>query len=195
MPKDHQILAVPNTGGVEDADSGCAASYPLVEAQTLRAAGKQKRKRRQSGAELLEASLIGGLLFGLIFLLLDISMALFLRSTFQNAVRVGVRYGITGANVPGPGQDDSIKAVVKKNAVGFLNSTAAAATIHVHFMSPVDGTKSSNAQGNIIEVSIEGYPFRLLAPFKHSGNPLISACAFDVMEPYTGAPPPLTVSE
>ncbi len=157
--------------------------------------GRQKRKRRQSGADLLETSLIIVPLFGLIFLMLDLSMALFLRSTLQNAVRDGVRYGITGNNSPGPCQDDSIKAVVKTNAIGFLNSTSAAADIHVHFMSPVDGSHSSNAPGNIIEVSVEGYTFHLLAPYHHTGNPVLWARAYDVVEPYTGSPPCLTVSE
>jgi Flp pilus assembly protein TadG len=155
----------------------------------------KKRKKSQSGAELLEAALIAVPLFGLIFLMLDVSMVIFLRSTFQNAVRDGVRYGITGNNSPGPCQDDSIKAVVQANAVGFLTASGPAAHMHVHFMSPVDGSVSNNAQGNIIEVSVEAYQFNLLAPFKHSGNPLIWARAFDVMEPYPGAPPCLTVSE
>ena len=85
----------------------------------------RSRKSSQRGAEIIEVTLIAVPLFGLTFLLLDLSMAICLRSTFQHAVREGVRYAITGANDTGPCQDDSIKAVVKKNALGFLNSSAA----------------------------------------------------------------------
>src|ERR1700755_52023 len=98
------------------------------------------RRRSQGGSELLEVALICVPLLGMIFLLLDLSMVIFLRSTFQHAVREGVRYGITGANDTGPCQDDSIKAIVKQRALGFLNSTANSAKIHVHFTSPVDGS-------------------------------------------------------
>jgi Flp pilus assembly protein TadG len=155
----------------------------------------KKRRRSQSGAELLEVSLIALPLFGMIFLLLDLSMVIFLRSTFQQAVREGVRYGITGANDTGPCQDDSIKAIVKKNAIGFLNSTSEATTMHVHFMSPVTGAVSNNQPGNIIEVSVEAYKYGPMAPYGHIGGTYMWARAYDVVEPYPGTAPCLTVSE
>jgi hypothetical protein len=129
------------------------------------------------------------------FLLLDVSMVVFLRATFQHAVREGVRYGITGDNATGPCQDDSIKAVVQKNAVGFLNSTTAAATMHVHFMSPVNGSQSDNSPGNIIEVSVEAYKYGPLAPYQHTGSPMIWARAYDVMESYPGGAPCISHAE
>jgi hypothetical protein len=154
----------------------------------------RKRRSSQSGAELLEVSLIAVPLLGLIFLLLDISVVIFLRSTFQQAVREGVRYGITGANDTGPCQDDSIKAVVKKYAIGFLNGTNAS-TMHVHFMSPVTGAVSNNQPGNIIEVSVEAYKYLPWAPYWHVGGTFMWARAYDVVEPYPGVAPCLTVSE
>ncbi|HXK07925.1 MAG TPA: TadE family protein [Verrucomicrobiae bacterium] len=144
---------------------------------------------------MLEVTLIVVPLFGLVFLLLDLSMVLFLRSTFQHAVREGVRYGVTGANDTGPCQDDSIKSIVKKDALGFLNSISGSSKIHVHFSSPVDGTRTNNAPGNIIQVSVEAYIYNPLAPFHHSGSPYVWARAYDVMEPYPGSPPCLTVAE
>ena len=144
---------------------------------------------------MLEVSLIALPLFGMIFLLLDLSMVIFLRSTFQQAVREGVRYGITGANDTGPCQDDSIKAIVKKNAIGFLNSTSEATTMHVHFMSPVTGAVSNNQPGNIIEVSVEAYKYGPMAPYGHIGGTYMWARAYDVVEPYPGTAPCLTVSE
>jgi hypothetical protein len=154
-----------------------------------------KRKSSCRGAELIEVALIIVPLFGMMFLLVDISMVLFLRSTFQHAVREGVRYGITGANDTGPCQDDSIKTIVKQRSLGFLNSAANTAKIHVHFTSPVSGNKSDNGPGNIIQVSIEAYQFIPFAPYQHSGKPYLWARAFDVMEPYPGTHPCLTLSE
>jgi hypothetical protein len=132
----------------------------------------------------------------LTFLMLDLSMVIFLRSTFQHAVREGVRYAITGANTIGPCQDDSVKAIVQQNAIGFLSSTSASSTLHVHFMSPVDGSVSNNAAGNIVEVSVEGYNYGPLAPFQRLNYPLtIFARAYDLMEPLPGSLPCITKSE
>ena len=152
-------------------------------------------RRRQRGSELVEVSLIAVALFGFTFLLLDVSMVIFLRSTFQHAVREGVRYGITGDTATGVCQDDSIKTVVKRNAVGFLNSTTGAATIHVHFMSPVDGSKTDNSPGNIIQVSVEAYKYGPLAPYQRVGAPMLWARAYDIVEPFPGANPCITKSE
>jgi hypothetical protein len=108
-------------------------------------------------------------------------------------VREGARYAITGQNTPGPGQDDSIKAVVKKHAVGFLNTTQAAATIHVQFINPVTGGQGNNSPGQIVNVKIEGYKYSTLAPFERLNYPLyVFATASDLIEPYSGASPPLT---
>jgi hypothetical protein len=156
----------------------------------------QRRNSRRRGAQMIEVALIVVPLFGLTFLSLDVSMVVFLRSTFQHAVREGVRYGITGYT-PSSGtcQDDAIKAVVKKNAIGFLNNSPASSTIHVHFMSPVDGSVVDNSPGNIIQVSIEAYKYGPLAPYQRTGSPMIWARAYDVVEPYPGSLPCITTKE
>jgi hypothetical protein len=153
----------------------------------------EHRKHRQRGAELLETALILGPLLGITFLMLDLSMVICIRSTFQHAVREGVRYAITGQNTPGPCQDDSIKAFVKQNAIGFLNSTSASATMHVHWINPVDGSVSNNSAGQIVEVSVEGYQYLSLAPFQRLNlQPKIWARAYDLMETIPGTPPCIT---
>ncbi len=158
--------------------------------------GLNGRNRRRRGAEILEAALVAVPLFGLTFLALDVSMVVFLRSTLQHAVREGVRFGVTGyTSGPSVCQDDAIKAVVKANAIGFLNSTSAASTIHVHYMSPVDGSVVDNSPGNILQVSVEGYKYGPLAPFQRTGSPMIWARAYDVIEPYPGALPCITNKE
>lgn len=158
--------------------------------------GLKRSRRGERGAEALEATLVIVPLLLMTLLMLDLSVVIFLRSTFQHAVREGVRYAITGANDTGPCQDDSIKAVVKKNAVGFLNPSGPAATIHVHFMSPVDGSISDNSAGNIVEVSVEAYQYGPLAPFQRLNYPLsIWARAYDLMESVPGARACITKSE
>jgi hypothetical protein len=127
--------------------------------------------------------------------MLDLSMVLFLRTTMQEAVREGARYAITGQNTSGPCQDDSIKAVVKARALGFLGSTAGAATLHIQFINPNTGGQGTNAPGQIVNVKVENYKYSALAPFQRLNYPLyVSANAADVIEPYSGASPCLTKS-
>lgn len=153
-----------------------------------------RKRRRQSGAELVETSLVVLPLFGLLFILLDVSMVVFLRSTFQEAVREGVRYGITGATNTGMCQDDSIKQVVQKFALGYLKGSAAS-SMHVHFLNPATLVQADNEPGNIIEVTVENYRYIPLAPYGHNGSTYVWARAFDIMEPYPVTAPCLTVKE
>lgn len=144
----------------------------------------------------MEVSLVLAPLLGITFLLLNVSVAIFLRSTLQHAVREGVRYAITGQNNPGPCQDDSIKTFVRNNSAGFLNSTAASNSIHVHFIDPVNGNVTTNAGGNIVEVSVEGYQFNPWAPYMSMKSPVnIWARAYDVMEPVPAPLACITKSE
>jgi hypothetical protein len=157
---------------------------------------KPGKKSSCRGAEMLEVTLIAAPLFGLTFLLLDLSMVLFLRVTFQNAVRDGVRYAITGQNTPGPCQDDSVRAVVKKSSLGFLNNSPASGTIHVRFIDPVSGAVTNNAYGNIVEVSVEAYSYGPLAPFNRLNMPIkLWARAYDMMEFVPGTLPCITTHE
>jgi Flp pilus assembly protein TadG len=156
---------------------------------------KTTRKSRESGSQVLETAFVIVPMLLITFLMLDLSMVIFLRTTMQEAVREGDRYAITGQNATGPCQDDSIKLVVKHFALGFLNSAAAAATIHVQFVNPNTGGQGTNAYGNIVNVKIEGYKYSALAPFERINYPLyIFAEASDIVEPLSGASPCLTNS-
>jgi Flp pilus assembly protein TadG len=152
-----------------------------------------KRRNRESGSQVVEASLVIIPMFLLTFMMLDVSMVIFVRTTLQEAVREGDRYAITGQNTTGPCQDDSIKAVVKKYALGFLTPTAGASSIHVQFVNPNTGGQGTNAYLNIVNVKIEGYKYSALAPFERLNFPVyVFAEASDVMEPLSGASPCLT---
>jgi Flp pilus assembly protein TadG len=151
------------------------------------------RRVRERGSQIVEASLVFVPMLLMIFMMLDLAMVIFVRTTMQEAVREGVRYAITGQNTVGPCQDDSIKAIVKLHALGFLLSTAAASTIHVQFVNPVTGGQGTNTWGNIVNVKIEGYKYTPLAPYARLNFPLyVWASASDVIEPLSGASPCLT---
>ena len=76
---------------------------------------------------------------------------------------------------------------MKTAALGFLSGSPGDSTIHVHWINPVTGARSNNARGNIVEVSVEGYGFRPLAPFWRSGAPVTMwARAYDMVESVPG---------
>lgn len=145
----------------------------------------ENRKRRQKGAEVVEFGLTVIPLFGFIFLILDVSWMIFAQVTLQSAVRQGVRYAVTGQVMSGKGQDASIKTVVQNAAVGFLAGTAGANQIAINYYLPnTMASTTSNAGGNIVEVSIQGFALSPFGPILHSGSPIaISAVASDIVEP------------
>jgi len=154
-----------------------------------------KRRSRESGSQVVEATFVIVPLLLMTFLMLDLSMVIFVRTTLQEAVREGTRYAITGQNAIGPCQDDSVKWVVKKYALGFLNTTAGASSIHVQFVNPTTGGQGTNARDNIVNVKIEGYQYKVLAPFENFNSSIyVFAEASDLMEPISGASPCLTKS-
>jgi Flp pilus assembly protein TadG len=127
---------------------------------------------------MVELALVLLPLLAIIFAIIDFSLAVFLRSTFRHAAREGARYAVTGRVATGLGQDASIRAVVQKNAMGFLNGASGASKIYVRYYTP--GTlveTQSNAGGNIVEVSIEGYTWNWIAPIMRSGTPAMTVLA------------------
>jgi Flp pilus assembly protein TadG len=127
---------------------------------------------------MVELALVLLPLLAILFAIIDFSLAVFLRSTFRHAAREGARYAVTGRLATGLGQDASIRAVVQKNAMGFLDGTSGAAKIFIRYYNP--GTlveTQSNAGGNIVEVSIEGYTWNWIAPVMRSGTPALPVLA------------------
>lgn len=134
-------------------------------------------------------------LLAIFFAIIDFSMVVFIRSNFQNAVREGVRYGITFRTQSGLCQDASVREIVKSNSVGFLGSSNQS-LIKVNYYQPSDLstpiTSGGNVPGNVIEVSVQGYQVNWLAPLWRSSNPLqINVYASDRLEGLPGgvAPP------
>jgi Flp pilus assembly protein TadG len=182
----------------------------MTATRNLRSPEKSRaryRKQKQRGSEMLEFTLVLLPLLGLLFLLLDVSWAVYTRSTLQYAVAQGVRYAVTSQTISGLGQKDSIRTIVQKNAFGRLGADSAApawASIQVHFYLP-DGTDVSNKPGGngqqngvypLVEVSVESISQKTFMPTVRIPGlvtlaPIVmSARAWDRMEasPITGPP-------
>src|SRR6202011_1884034 len=115
-------------------------------------------------------------MMALLLAIVELSLPIFKKSTFVSAVREGCRYGITyqtsyaGTNYAS--QTAAIKAVVQANSMGFLTDPT---MIHVNYYNPnssptpfadvtAGGTGVANADGNVIEVSVQGYTHSWMVP-------------------------------
>ena len=134
-------------------------------------------------------------MFMFLFALIDFSVAILIKNTLHSAVREGVRYAITGQTIAGAGgQDNSIKQVVQRNSLGFLN-TSNAGLISIAYSNPqtlaaVTGT-NSNAAGNIVQITVSGFSWAWMVPYARSAAPLsISVASADVVEPSPNGIPP-----
>ena len=162
-----------------------------------------RKLRKQRGSTMIESTLVLIFLFALIFLLIDLGWAVFAKVTLQNAVRAGVRYAVTSQTTTDPssglalGQVSSIKQMVKNQAMGLLTDSDISNIVFVRFYA-IGGNppallsgSGSNAGGNLVTVSVEGYTLSPLAPLLRSRSPVnITVSAGDVLEasPVTGPP-------
>jgi Flp pilus assembly protein TadG len=151
------------------------------------------RTKAKRGNAVIETALILTPLLALIMAILDYGVAAFLKSTFLHATREGVRYAVTYKVLGGMGQDASIKTIVQRNAMGFLNGTAGANLIDIHYYLPDTFTETTqNYPGNIVEVAVEGYQWRFMVPlWRQPGYLTINARSLDRMEglPAGSGPP------
>jgi hypothetical protein len=143
------------------------------------------RGRREAGSTMVEAAFVFLPLFMLIFGMVDTSLVVFMKATFQHAVREGVRYAITYQTMPGMGQDASIKEIVRQQSLGFLTSSYVA----VKYYDRTDPNleipfPNGNSPENIVEVSVTGYSWNWILPMLMGRSPSvpISARSADRME-------------
>jgi Flp pilus assembly protein TadG len=150
-----------------------------------------RRRKSQKGSYLIEASAITLLLLGLLFLLVDLSLALFTKATLQEAVQAGVRFAVTDRLASGQSYlNDSIVQVVQQNSLGMLNGTNGACKIAINYFNPVTGQASTGTGGDVVEISIKNFNYTPIGVLK-SGSPVaISASSSDVLEqcPLGGCP-------
>jgi hypothetical protein len=144
-----------------------------------------RRRSRERGSTLVEFGLLMIPLFALVLLIMDVGWSVFAEVSLQEAVREGVRWGITGQLYSGcSGLDCSIKKVVQEFSFGF----ATASNISIHYYSPqtltdVTGQPGATAGGNILQVAISGVTVKSFGALLRQGTPLpLGASASDVME-------------
>ncbi len=147
---------------------------------------KVSRRAGERGAEMVECSLVLVPMLALVLLAADVAWAVFAKATLQEAVREGVRYGVTGGT--GTGLDASIRQTVTTYSFGFITA-ANQSDILIAYYAPGDtttnlaGTSGATAGGNILQVSINGLTLKALGAVGWSATPLnLSASAADVME-------------
>jgi Flp pilus assembly protein TadG len=158
----------------------------------MRTVSGKKRQQTQRGAAMLEATSIVLLLFGLIFLLVDLSLALFTKATLQSAAHAGVRYAVTTRLLSGTSyMNDAIVQVVQQNSEGLLSGASGACKISISYTNPVTGLADTGSGGDVVEVSISGYNYKPVGLLKSSTPITVTASSSDVMEscPLSGCPP------
>jgi hypothetical protein len=148
---------------------------------------------------MLEGALVIVPLMAILFGVLDLSIAIFVKNTVQFAVCQGVRYAVTSQTMAGLGQDASIKSVVQGYTMGFLDSLSpdhiGKNRISITYYDPLALTPvvgvNSNIGGNIVVVEASGLSWAWMAPLLRSAAPLqYAVSSADIMEatPVAGAP-------
>lgn len=138
-------------------------------------------------------------LLAIMFAVLDLSIAIFVKNTAQFAVCQGVRYAITSQTLSGMGQDDSIKTIVQNYTLGFLNYLSpdhiGKNRIAITYYDPITLAAvtgaGSNAGGNIVVVSASGLSWAWMVPLLHDVAPFqFSVSSASIMEatPIAGSP-------
>jgi len=133
-------------------------------------AGLQRRRKSQGGHEILEAALTMALFFGFMFLIMDISMAVFIKGALQTAVEEGVRVGITETLVSGTSYlTDSIAKTVVQRSKGYLSTTKPTCVVNVQYYDPdanPPGYVTSVASGHntILIVSVNNVRYSPMGP-------------------------------
>jgi len=172
---------------------------------------RRSRTARTKGAELIEFTMTFLPLMSMTMVLLCVGWAVFIKATFQYAVRAAVRSGITitGTQAAAAHSDLTamVKGIVQSKSLGLLNGASGLAKIKVHyFQPPAAGSNadvvdvSSQSDGNtplyIMQVSVEGYQLAALVPriFSWKQAPdrsatTINAVSADLIEPSRDVPP------
>jgi Flp pilus assembly protein TadG len=158
----------------------------------MKAIAKRNGKDSQRGQSLIEATAITLLIFGLLFLVVDLALALFTKSTLQSAAEAGVRFAVTDRLASGQTyMNDSITQVVQQNSLGMLAGANGACKIAINYTNPVTGLASTGNPGDVVEVSVVGYTYQPVGILKSSSPISITTSSSDVLEscPLAGCPP------
>jgi hypothetical protein len=155
---------------------------------------------RRRGSVLVEGAFAMLPMLAVLFAVLDLALAIFVKNTVQFAVCQGVRFAVTSRTLPGKGHDASIKTVVETYALGFLDQLSGNGNgqdrIAITYYDPVSlaqvSGSGSNIGGNIVVVSATGLSWAWIVPLLRRSEPLaFSVSSADIMEatPVAGPPP------
>jgi Flp pilus assembly protein TadG len=149
-----------------------------TEVPQLPAGGRRSRKGR-SGQTMIEFVFIMPLMFMLVFMQLDIAFAVYAQATLLQAVRQGVRYGVTNQTC---GSGTAVSTCVQQTVVaaangllsGAFGNTSSEVSSTCWGYNPSSGNLevvstswtpvACNAGGNVLEVKVTGYNLPLLLP-------------------------------
>ena len=161
--------------------------------------GHRRANSWRRGVALVEGPLALLPLLEILFAVLDLSIALFVKNMAQFAVCQGARYAITSQTMTGKGQDASIKAVVQAYTLGFLDYLSAdhhgSNRISITYYDPVTlaavAGVGSNSGGNIVVVSASGLSWAWMVPLLNGATPFafsVSSAAIMEATPIAGPP-------
>ena len=171
----------------------------MRESSNTRIDQQKRRRRGECGSTFVEFQLVLVPTMGLLFLAINVAWVLFGWACIQEAVREGVRYGVTGPVTSG--LDNAIKTFVTNMAMGFANSQNSP-TINVQYFSPttfteITGTSGATSSGNVLKVTANITMRTLVPVWMSTGSglgkfnawtPTLAAASADVLE--TKTPPP-----
>jgi Flp pilus assembly protein TadG len=179
--------------------------------QRLKTKSLFSRVGSRKGSETIEFTLAFLPLVAMLFLLIDSAWAIFVKSTLEYAVRMGVRQGITitgtQATAAHSNQTAMVKSIVQNNSMGLLSGSTGLGMIKVHYFLPpapnsdgamtdVSTLTNGNAGLNLMQVSIEGFTLTSPVPRIFSwktaadGSTVsVGAIAADLIEPGMDSPP------
>lgn len=158
----------------------------------MQTSAARRRKGGRRGGAFVETALVLIPTLAMMMGIVDFSVALFMRSTFQHACREGVRYAVTYQTMAGKAHDASIKTIVQQNSMGFLAGTNGLSKIKIRYYLPDTLQETPlNLPNNIVEVSVEGYQWGWMLPLMRTKTPLtMVARSTDRMEGLPGGTQP-----
>jgi len=172
--------------------------YVMNGLGAVRTVASRRKKARERGSTLVEFMLVLIPTLGMLFMSINMAWILFGWACLQQAVREGVRYGITGP--VSSGMDSAITTFVTNMSMGFI-STGNNGTITVQYFSPntyteLTGQAGATQSGNVLKISASISIKSLVPVWQSNGNlgtftawaPTLAAASADVLETPTPAP-------
>lgn len=146
----------------------------------------RQRRARQRGAVQVEFALLLLPLLGFVMFIMDTAWVIFMQSTIQEAVREGVRVGVTAV----AGSCGKVTCTVQQTVQAASFNFVQASNVQVTYYSTTNGTLQSiptaagaDVGGNIIQVSVSNVTVNSLGAILRASTPItLAATASDVIE-------------